>query len=363
MTFMGSLKELFNRQAEKHAVVRIPEEMTDAQYDPEPFSEGESYCRVWLVEMCLEKGVEWLKKRYPVVYSSVRFQHGGKEMAVPFIAGPDFLKTQTQKNYDRIIQLDHPLTPLFPFSHGLVEIQAGLFSMVAADWVNRFVNTLDRFSKLIRVPELSSAVKMVSPVVGGIEDLLGIGDRRLEIGYQQTFAGTEENPNRLRPGYFAVFRAEPAEISELDLGVFEERLCVMPGSSQSQIKPEPLAGYSYMLFRIEKNPNQNWEGLAGIKTLVDKMVEAMNGGKKKEQETIYQNLRLAVAGSSDITRAHRRRMWDNIKAYIRDSRLHGATSTDGSLSLYAIMQRNEEPSAETVEEIAELEAIFQPHKG
>ena len=356
MSFLENVGGIFIKEAKKYSVVRIKQGNTDVDFDAAPFVEGESYCRVWLVEMCLEKGVEWLKKRYPVVCSAVRFQHGDKEITLPYIAGPDYLKTHARDNYDRIIQLDHPLTPLFPFQHGLLEIQAGLFSLVAADWVNRFVNTLDRFSKMVRIPELSSAVRFAAPVCAGIEDLLGIGDNRLEIGYQQTFTGTDGTGNRLTPGYFVILRAEPNDVAKLDLGVREERLCVTDGKA-GEAKPVPLAGLSYMLFKIEKQAQQNWEQLTQIKKLFDAAVRAANG-KTKALNSVRENLRIAVATSPDIARAHRPQVWENIKAAIGEMTLHGAATTDGSFSLYPVMQRNRPISPETVAEVAAVENLF-----
>src|SRR5262245_15397981 len=105
-----------------------------------------SYCRLWLVEMRLAKGVDWFQDRYPVVYSAVRYIYGGEPVTVPYIAGREYFQTLTDRNVDRVVQINRPLTPLFPFKGGLVELEAGLFSMRASDPIGKFIAALERLT-------------------------------------------------------------------------------------------------------------------------------------------------------------------------------------------------------------------------
>ncbi|QTA82864.1 Uncharacterized protein dnl_52490 [Desulfonema limicola] len=279
MNFRELILNDFSQNAKQHSVVNFNPEQTDSDYDPAPFEPGQSYCRIWLVEMCLQKNMEFFKTRYPVVHSAIRFNHGDHEVAIPYIAGPGFLKELAQENLDRIIQLNHALTPLFPFNHGTVELQAGLFSMEASDWINKFINTLGRFSKLLPVPELSSVMHLAAPVYSGIEDLMGISGSRLELGCRQTFSSTSRG-NMLKPGYFAVILADQEEVENLHLCIVSDQLRAwQPKEGQkSGTRHKPLEGYSYMLFHIEKRDCQEWEALTRIKNLVDQAVDAVLNG-------------------------------------------------------------------------------------
>ncbi len=349
---MGSqtlLSKMFRQNAKRYEILFFPSEDGDAS----AFKEGEAYCRVWLAEMCLAKGIDWFKRRHPVVHAAIRFNHGGREVTIPCIAGPEFFKALTTDNLDRIIQLNHPLTPLFPFNHGLVEIQAGLFSMKSDKWVTKFIDTLSRFSKMLPVPELSSVLHLASPVYSGIEDLLGIGDSLLELGWQQTFASG--NGNSLKPGYFAVIRAEQKEIENLNLGIVNSRLCA---GVQSKERPRPLKGFAYMLFRIQKRSGQEWEALTRIKKLVNKTVEAVNRKKIKQAKEFMTEIKIAVLTSPDLVRNDRRQMWVKIKAALKECLLESTTLSASALSLYAIMQRPlSEPDPETEQEIAAIEEL------
>lgn len=96
----------------------------------------------------------------------------------------------------------------------------------------------------------------------------------------------------------------------------------------------------------------------GIQKSFDIAIEAANNRKTKALNSAKENLRVAVATSPDITRAHRRQAWENIKAAIEERTLHGRSAADGSLSLYPVMRRNLPVSSETEAEVAEIEELF-----
>jgi hypothetical protein len=254
-------KFAFNQESKKYKALFIPPHRTDMRDDGEVFAVGEGYCQLSLVEMLLAKGVEYFTKRYPVVHTAIGFIHGNRETVIPYLAGPGFLKELSRDNLDRIINYNHPLTPLFAFNRGEVKLQAGLFSMKASDPIEKFITILDRFSKLVAVPELSKVKNLASPVLQGIEDLLGVGEGRLELGYHQTFTEAEGGgSNILRSGYFAAILAQADEIREENLCVVNDELYVgTAGENQEFLSDyKPFSGYSYMLFRITRRKEQDW---------------------------------------------------------------------------------------------------------
>ena len=175
MNLWQNFADKVSPEAKKYTTLFLPEDRVhrlDTGGDGTPIRAGEAYCRIWLVEMRLAKDVDWFKQRYPVVHAAVRFHHGGKAVTIPYIAAPGNLKELATDNLDKVIQSNYPLTPLFPFNQGLVELQAGLFSMVASDSISKFIKTMGQFSKLLPVPELSKVLNLAEPVYQGIEDLL-----------------------------------------------------------------------------------------------------------------------------------------------------------------------------------------------
>ncbi|MEH1841640.1 MAG: hypothetical protein V7L20_23560 [Nostoc sp.] len=362
MSFFQSLFETFSHEAPKYKILFLSKHRVDVDYDEKPIIAGEAYCRIWLVEMRLAKDVEWFKQRYPVVHAAVRFNHGRKSVIIPYLAAPGQLEKSIADNLDKVIQCNYPLTSLFPFNDGLVELQAGLFSIVNNDSIGKFINTMGRFSELLPVPQLSNVIKLAEPVYRGIEDLLDIGERRLELGYQQTFSEANGGgTNSLKAGYFAAILAQDNKINNDNLCIVNDSLCLgSPGTTKTFKRDgKPLEGYSYMLFRIEKRTAQDWESLTSIKELVDKAQEAVLNGKYEVVKTIFLPvIKAAIYQSPDITKADRKQMVVKIEDFLRELGLQAVKVQ--KRSLYSIMQRPlPEIDAAKEAELASLDQLFQ----
>lgn len=354
--------ENYNQQSSKFKTIDLPQHRVDIEYDATPIKAGEAYCQVWLVEMRLAKNVEWLKKRHPVVHSAIRFNHGLDSVTIPYLVQPDFPKDLSQENLDRVIVSNQPLTPLFPFNHGLVSLQVGLFSMIASDPIRKFITTLGRFTDLLPVPELARVLELAKPVYKGIEDLLGAGESKLELGYQQTFTEAGGGgANDLKAGYFAVILAEDDQIRDDWLCVVNDRLCTgSPGSTKTFIRDaKPLTGCSYMLFRLEKRIEQDWESLKSIKELVTKAQDRAANGKYEDVENyLIPSIRIAIYQSSDVSKNDRSVMIRKIEADLKEFGLQSVSSQ--RRSLYTIMQRPlPELDPETETALKALESLFE----
>lgn len=341
MGLWQKFSEIFRRNSKKYQTLFLPDYRVDIEYDGAAISAGEAYCRFWLVEMCPARDVDWFRQRFPVVHSAIRFNCGSKTITIPYLAEPLYLRELPANNLNRVIQCNHCLTPLFPFNEGLIEFQAGLFTLVESDPIGKFLKTMERFSKLLPVPEFSSILRIVEPVYHGIEDLIGAGSSQLELGYQQTFLGEGGGgKNDLRAGYFVAILAEENQVDPTTLCIVDDSLKVgPPGRTKKFIEDNrPLEGYSYMLFRLEKRLEQDWESLQNIKELVNQAQDAVFRGEYEEvKRTVIPAIRVAIYRSSDIARSDRRAMVLKIEDYLREIGLQGVM--EGRRSLYSIMQR------------------------
>jgi hypothetical protein len=362
MSFWNRVSEVFGGNVKEHLAFPLAPHRVDVEEKADPIAEGQAYCRLWLVEMRLAAGKEFFKTRYPVVHSVIRFTHGNAAVTIPYLAGPGFLKELTKDNLDRIIQYNHPLTPLFPFNRGVVELQAGLFSMVANDQMDKFITTLGRFSSLLPVPQLSAVLSVAEPVYRGIEDLLDVGDGRLELGYHQTFDGAAGGSNHLHPGYFVAMLSTSRSMSEEMLCVVNDSLYVGPAgkdkeflSAKNRTRPENC---SYMLFRLDKRISQDWESLTEIRNLVFKAQEAVVNEDIKQANEVLAAIKVAIFRSPDLTKSDKRAMFLKINAELREWGLEAARGL-AQPSLYAIMQRPMPPiDVETEIELSALESLW-----
>ncbi|MFN6484279.1 MULTISPECIES: hypothetical protein [unclassified Nostoc] len=362
MGIFQNVSETFSREAKKYTTIFLPKHRVDKDYDDTPIRAGEAYCRIWLEDMNLAKDVDWFKQRYPVVNAAVRFHYDSKLVTIPFLAAPGQLKDLGSNNLDKVILERCPLTPLFPFNQGLVEFEAGLFSMAASDSIGKFIETMGRFAKLLPTPQLSTVLNLAEPVYRGIEDLLDIGERRLELGYRQTFSDADGgSSNFLREGYFAVILAEEREIQMENLCVVKDNLRLgSPGNTKVFLRDsKPFKGFSYMLFRIEKRKQQDWESLETIKELVTQAQNAIYSGEyDKVKKFILPAIEIAILQSPDVAKADRRNMILKIGEELKEVGLQSTKVQ--KRSLYSIMQRPlPEIDAATEAELASLEQLFQ----
>jgi hypothetical protein len=338
MAFWDDLARQFTDAAPRYLHRVLAPEQVDVTYDPAPVSENTAYCRLWLVETCLARGVEWLQNRYPVVYAATRYEYNGAAVTVPYLAGAEYFQKLTQRNLDKVISANFPLTPLFPYKRGLVELQAGLFSMRVSDPLGSFVETIGQLSKLLPVPELSSVVKLVDPLYRSIETLFDVGEGRMELGYQQHFSPAGSGgANELRPGYFVAILTNNDTFSDRGLCVVNDTLHSRPDGPDGA--PSPLKGYSYLLFRLEKRTAQDWEALSTITGLVYRAQDAIQRGQQDEARELLAAIKIAIARSPDVVRADRAAMYARIEEDLRDLGLQGQRSGSARRSLYQIMQR------------------------
>lgn len=363
MSFWDQISVVFGENTKQHQAFFLePHRVDKVEYDGSPIKEGEAYCRLWLVEMYLAKNYNIFSKRYPVVHSVIHFMYGGKPVTIPYLAGPGLLEELDSKNLDKIIQYNFPLTPLFPFNGGLVEMQAGLLSMITSNAIEKFTTALGRVSELLPVPQLSTVLEVAKPVCQGIEDLLNVGNGRLEMGYRQTFGGSGGS-NSLRVGYFVALLTNNPAISENTLCVVNDGLYLGPNGKNKEFLPASSHwrpdNCSYMLFRIEQRPEQDWESLTDIKYLVEQAQEAVVKGDMEGAKSILTAIKIAVFRSPDLTKSDKRKMVYRITAELQEWGLQSAKGVVAKPSLYAIMQRAvPQVDAKMEAELATFEKLF-----
>jgi hypothetical protein len=361
MSFWDNGWKAFRNTAPRYKTPVLEAGQVDRGAEAKPIAEGTAYLRLWLVEMCLAHGTDWFQKRYPVVYTETTYRYGGKTVTVPFIAGIDYFSRLTDRNLEKVVSKSFEVTPPFPFAAGTVGFKAGLFSMQASNPVGAFVQTLGEFAKLLPVPELSTVVDVADKINSGVQRLFDAGESRMELGYQQTFAPAGSNgANELRPGYFAVVLGTAKDFADKDLRVIGDVLHLAPGGAN----PQPLSGYNYMLFRLERRAEQDWETLTAIKELVERAQDALQKGEQDEAKQVLAAVRIAILRSPDVVKADRKTMYDKVEAELRDLGLEGKRAEGAARrSLYSIMQRTAvQPAAAPDAAWARLEELLEPER-
>src|SRR4051812_6091982 len=104
MSIWDTAVSLFRDNQAKYRNVFFDKEHAPGTYDDKPVEAGSAYCRIWLQEMRLARGVDWFKTRYPMVYAATRYEYGSQTVTVPYVGGLDFFKELSADNLDKVIQ-------------------------------------------------------------------------------------------------------------------------------------------------------------------------------------------------------------------------------------------------------------------
>jgi hypothetical protein len=313
MSLLDTLKDWIQKDAKKYIAHRIPYDHVENQkYKDYVLRSGKDYLRLVLAEMYLKDGRKWLSTWYPVVHALVRFQFGSKTLEIPRVAGTSQIADLEKQDLSQRVALNYPLTASMPLNNEDVEIEAGLLGMRGSDYLKSLLKVLGDFSKLLAVPQLSTALALIEPLASGVQDLLSGGNGYLELGFHQLFSN-RGGDSELRPGYIAVLLATEQEIDKNWLWVREDRLHLGPSLAESQL----FTGVTHMLLRLEGfSERDDWATLESISVPFEKAKKILADKGFQESDEFVTQFRAAQAAaitSPDLTAADQFRVAKAIK--------------------------------------------------
>jgi hypothetical protein len=143
--------------------------------------------------------------------------------------------------------------------------------MRASDILKRFLDVMGSFADLLSVPQLSNALNVATAVSKGVDQLLGIDDKNMVLGYQRTLESAGGGgDNELRPGYVAVINAPSGTYKPQHLWIKDSKLLFGPELAKSR----ELTGVDFMLLRIEtRRYRDDWDAFSSIS---EPFTKAMN---------------------------------------------------------------------------------------
>jgi hypothetical protein len=307
MPLLDKLTSLFSQDAEKRAYVWIPYgHIETPDFAEVKLKSGKHYFRLWLSEIFLDKQVNWFREWYPMAHTLVSFQFGDQSLQIPHVAGASQLQGVTEENLNKMISLNHQLTTLMPFNGGVVEVVAALLAMKGKDYIASVVKVMGDLSKLLVVPQLSTALGVALPIASGVQDLLGGGSGKLKLGMHQAFVGEGgSGHNVLGPGYFAVIDGNSKDYPATDFWVKQGRLFHGTSMAASQ----PFESTSHLLFHVEvREDRDDWMSLKTIQDAYQEAIRQLGEGETDKAELAINRAAVLARTSPDLTRADRNRV-------------------------------------------------------
>ncbi len=321
MSALQAVFALFRQEATQlESTVLLPDHVSPA-LPAQPMPAGAGYFRLWVKQMHLQYSRDWFASQYPVVHAVTAFEFN--DPAVPLeiaqVAGPTRLKGLEAKNLGNVVGENYALTPLVPFRGGAVSFEAGLVSMVTDNVLVRFVDVMSSMAALTSMPQLSTAVTVAGTVSDGVQQLLGVGQSKVVLAYQDTFVGAGAiGGSPLAPTHVALFNAPKGRYPAEQLWLVDSTL----SSGSDRASAVPISGVDFMLLTVETAAQRDdFELLTTINAPWTKAIEALaqldpNTGEPKlsEAEAFVRAAAAAALNSPDLTEGDRIRVARAIRA-------------------------------------------------
>jgi hypothetical protein len=201
-----------------------------------PVAADGGYVRLWLAEGFVAKATTWGNQHFPVL-------HGGATLT--FLGGSTPFTTFARPRDSWTVpgaQLDFPLTPLLPFTGGVVEVEAALYEATETGPLFTAVQLMSGLSSLL-APPLSVAATIAGKIADGLDSVLGTDQPVLGVHWAMIPAGG--GGHVLQPGSIVVI-SKPRKDLFGQLSIGASGLCLDSGEG-----PHQLSGTDYLVVRVE----------------------------------------------------------------------------------------------------------------
>jgi hypothetical protein len=273
------------------------------------FRAGETYLRVSVAEMFLEKKFAWFSTWYPAVSVSAKLTFGDQpDQIITRVVQPPPTATVTG------VLRNHVIVPLMPFNGGQVELQAVLLAMQGTNFLSTAIDLLQDFSGLVGAP-LAQALTVAEKVSDGLDKLRTQTKHNARLPYHDTFAGAGMGASELKSGYLALVRAQDGEGEGK---VNRDRLSVGDGqlfySAAPGAKDELFREADYILLNIDlTDKRDDYWTLKSIDKAYKDFIDALEKADEEAIAAAERSARTAVFRSDDLARFDRTRVWDAVE--------------------------------------------------
>ncbi|MEZ0074819.1 hypothetical protein [Planotetraspora sp. GP83] len=259
---------------------------------PEPGSRPlmpyQGYLRLWLAEGFLADRRTWTIDHYPAL-------HGG--MTLGFLGSePVTFTTMTRPVWTAAgIRLDQEISPLVPYSAGVVNVQAGLYRASEKGPIGAAVQVVGELAGLIG-PPLATAAAIAAKVSDGLDAVLESTGEKPVLGVDFGMVAPGGGGRPVQAGHVVVLNTPkaPGELAILD-GLLH-------------VDGERLTGIDYLVLRIECRAERDDPITPDIAGLIQRAIEAKLRGHRDSYEELRQEAIIRAWCSPDLVPSDRPRV-------------------------------------------------------
>jgi hypothetical protein len=231
-----------------------------------------------------------LRRFYGAVHSCVSVKHRSQGTSkFNVFTTPNELKNIDSSHMDRVVQGRVRLLGPVPYAGGDLEMQAGLFSVAAADLAAPYLALLETLSNAAGVSFISTALPFAKPIMEGVKLLTESDKDSLEIGISETQATPQQ-------GYRVVMRAPKDAVSLADLRMDHSDCRLLDRNGK------PIADYPYIVFESRgEEQRSDWFAIPELGKAYGSLQEAVLANNRKDADAALDRFRRVALTCNDLT--------------------------------------------------------------
>jgi hypothetical protein len=245
------LEKIQHGNPPKPSQVRLPDEHVDVgEKFGEPFRPDEHYFVVQVNEMLLQYARQWWRKFDPMTWVLTEFTYGTQQQSVPFVLGPNLLKSAGQEVSQGVLVRDIRVAGIHPYRGGKVSLSVILYQVPAGDGPGGLLRVLETAAGALDfATDLVPYLKVANTLVNGVSELLGINGVSPVVSCRHDL--DPDAGGNFHPGCYALLGpgAPPPE----QLWVRDGRL--LTGSAMETA--QPLTTCDFVLYTISRTSSRS----------------------------------------------------------------------------------------------------------
>jgi hypothetical protein len=298
VSWRSILEKIVRDPASHFIYTRIPPERTTMKDTVELVEPDKCYFKIILSQMFIGYKRRLWQKRMPVVHAFPKFLGGNGTKELPVVIGPNkLLKDLDPNNLEKVIPINQIIVGPVPYFGNDVELVIALFASKTTNYAKEFFSLASSLSDLVPSMGIENALNFLKPMETGLASLLNLKEINLKIGLQDTFSsptGGNEVVNPFRSGYSCVIAKKEEDIDTENLWLTERGLRV--GSGKGKL----LEKCDYFVFKIEKVPHRDWDGIKPLQDLWNDVLKMLETRNNDAIEKKFMEFSVALLLNSDL---------------------------------------------------------------
>jgi hypothetical protein len=296
--------------------------------DASAFTPGQTYLELRCRQMFLQYEREGWREFNPLGSFLVEFLFAGAKHTVPFVLGPERLEGAPKVKDDTRIEYQNiRVAGPFPYAGDDLRLFAGLFRMETGNWAKQALSLLETVAKAFDATKLTSYLNIATPLVNGLQGLLGMDEVELRMGVDRAYTEPPKDAvpdarshGALRPAFEVLLNLASDQVSEdqrRNFWVRDGRLCY----GQDQGALQEYRGADFLLVEISSHSTRGDYTTFDFHTSDWAMVEEhLVNGREDDAWQRFRLLATNLVQCDDLVPPHREALLRQYRSWFEERR-------------------------------------------